>query len=79
MIELMKEKDLDQVVEIEYKSFSRPWSRKYFLNEIANNDLSELYVDIIDGEVVAYGDLWYMFENCDLTKIAVKEEYRKKG
>ncbi len=79
MIELMKEKDLEQVTEIENGSFSKPWSRMYFLNEIANNDLSELYVDVIDGEVVAYADLWYMFENCDLTKIAVKEKYRHKG
>ena len=79
MIELMKEKDLEQVLEIEQKSFSKPWSRQYFLNEMAGNDLSEIYVDIENGEVIAYGDLWYMFENCDLTKIAVKEEYRHKG
>ncbi len=79
MIELLKIEDLDQVVEIENQSFKKPWSRKYFLNEISNNDLSELYVDIVDGEVIAYGDLWFMFENCDLTKIAVKESYRRKG
>ncbi|MBR5342251.1 MAG: tRNA (adenosine(37)-N6)-threonylcarbamoyltransferase complex transferase subunit TsaD [Erysipelotrichaceae bacterium] len=79
MIELMKVEDLDQVVAIENSSFSRPWSRKYFINEINNNDVSEIYVDIEDGEVISYGDLWYMFENCDLTKIAVKKEYRHKG
>ena len=79
MIELMKPEDLDQVMEIENSSFSNPWSRMYFLNEINNSELSEIYVDIIDGEVVSYGDLWYMFENCDLTKIAVKESLRHKG
>jgi N6-L-threonylcarbamoyladenine synthase len=36
-------------------------------------------VDIVDGKVVAYGDLWYMCENCDLTKIAVRRSERKKG
>ena len=79
MIELLKEEDLDQVLEIESDSFANPWSKKNFLSEIANNDLSEIYVDIVDGKVVAYGDLWYMFENCDLTKIAVKRSERKKG
>ena len=79
MIELMKEEDLEQVLQIENDSFSNPWSRKYFLNEIANNDLSELYVEKIDGEVISYGDLWYMFENCDLTKIAVAKNHRNKG
>ncbi|MBQ6216283.1 MAG: tRNA (adenosine(37)-N6)-threonylcarbamoyltransferase complex transferase subunit TsaD [Erysipelotrichaceae bacterium] len=79
MIELLKEEDLDQVLEIESDSFANPWSKKNFLSEIANNDLSEIYVDIVDGKVVAYGDLWYMFENCDLTKIAVRRSERKKG
>ena len=79
MIELLKEEYLDQILEIENSSFADPWSKKYFLNEIANNDLSELYVDVVDGEVVSYGDLWYMFENCDLTKIAVREDQRHKG
>ncbi|MBQ1900564.1 MAG: tRNA (adenosine(37)-N6)-threonylcarbamoyltransferase complex transferase subunit TsaD [Erysipelotrichaceae bacterium] len=79
MIELLKEEDLDQVLEIESDSFANPWSKKNFLSEIANNDLSEIYVDIVDGKVVAYGDLWYMFENCDLTKIAVRRSERNKG
>ena len=55
MIELLKEEDLDQVLEIESDSFANPWSKKNFLSEIANNDLSEIYVDIVDGKVVAYG------------------------
>lgn len=79
MIELMKLEDLDEVVIIENDSFSKPWTRKYFEHEIENNDLSELFVLKQDGQIVAYGDLWYMFENCDLTKIAVKKEYRRKG
>ncbi len=80
MIELMSEKDLDQVVEIENSAFpNNPWSRAYFLKEIRDNDLSEIYVEKQGDEVIAYGDLWFMFENCDLTKIAVKRDYRNKG
>jgi N6-L-threonylcarbamoyladenine synthase len=79
MIELLKDEYLDQVIEIEKESFEKPWSRKNFLSEIANHELSELYVDVIDGKVVSYGDLWYMFENCDLTKIAVRRDMRHKG
>lgn len=79
MIILLKEEYLDQVIEIENSSFEKPWSRKNFLSEIANNDLSELYIDVVDGQVVSYGDLWYMFENCDLTKIAVRPDKRNQG
>ena len=79
MIELMKTEDLDQVLEIENKAFSRPWNRQYFENELSNNELCQLFVYREGGKVIAYGDLWYMFENCDLTKIAVREEYRNRG
>ena len=79
MIELMKISDLDQVVEIENKAFAHPWSRQHFIQEIENSEIRQIFVDREEGEVIAYGDIWYMFENCDLTKIAVKEEYRHKG
>lgn len=79
MIDLMKIEDLDQVVLIEEEAFEKPWTRQYFIKEMDSSDLSELYVIRENGEVIAYGDLWYMFENCDLTKIAVKKEYRHQG
>ncbi|MBP5279888.1 MAG: ribosomal protein S18-alanine N-acetyltransferase [Erysipelotrichaceae bacterium] len=75
----MSLEDLDQVLEIENKSFSRPWSRQYFEQELNNKELCQLFVYREDDRIIAYGDLWYMFENCDLTKIAVREEYRNRG
>lgn len=79
MIELMRVEDLDQVVEIEKKAFDNPWDRNYFLNEIKNNDIGLIFVEKEEDEVIAYGDIWFMFENCDLNKIVVKEEYRHRG
>ena len=79
MIELLNIDDLDQILLIEEEAFDKPWPRRYFLDEINNNEFSEIYVDKEDGEVIAYGDIWYMFENCDITNLAVKKEYRKKG
>ena len=79
MIELMTIEDLDQVELIENESFSQPWNRKYLLHELENNDISDLFVLKENGEVIAYGDIWYMFENCDLTRIAVKKKYRNMG
>ena len=79
MIERMKMEDLDQVIEIEKDSFDHPWDRKYFDNELNDSEIGELYVDVENGEVIAYGELWYMFENCDLTKIVVKRDHRHRG
>ncbi|MBQ6492493.1 MAG: tRNA (adenosine(37)-N6)-threonylcarbamoyltransferase complex transferase subunit TsaD [Erysipelotrichaceae bacterium] len=79
MIALLKMEDLDQVEEIEKSSFVNPWNRQYLAKEISDNEIGEIYADVEDGVVIAYGDIWYMFENCDLTRIAVREEYRHKG
>jgi len=79
MIKLMSIEDLDQVLAIENDSFPNPWNRSYFIHELEKNDISELYVLVENDEVIAYGDIWYMFENCDLTNIAVKRQYRNKG
>ena len=79
MIELLKVNDIDEIVEIENKSFLKPWSKKYFIHEIESNDVAEIYVIRNDDEIIGYADIWYLFENCDLTKIAVKERYRRKG
>lgn len=79
MIELMTLEDLDEVLQIENDSFPNPWKRQHFIHELKNNDLCELYVLKENDEIIAYGDIWYMFENCDLTNIAVKKQYRRKG
>ena len=79
MIELMTIEDLDQVLEMENKAFPNPWNRGYFVHEIKENDISLVFVEKENDEVIAYGDIWIMFENCDLNKIVVKENYRHRG
>ena len=56
MIELMSKADLDEVLAIENASFSHPWNRQYFIKEIENSDISELYVLKENGEI----------ESCDI-------------
>ncbi|MBQ6559393.1 MAG: tRNA (adenosine(37)-N6)-threonylcarbamoyltransferase complex transferase subunit TsaD [Erysipelotrichaceae bacterium] len=75
----MKKEDLDEIVIIENEAFTKPWDRDYFIHEIDENEFSELYVYRVDNEIIGYVDLWYMFENCDLTKIAIKRDFRHHG
>lgn len=79
MIELMKLEDLAQVLEIENSCFEDAWSEKYFIDELNNNELCRLFVEKRNDEIVAYGSMWLMFENCDIVKIAVKKEYQRQG
>lgn len=78
MIELMKTEDLDEVLAIEEELFSSPWHLDNFKNELSN-ELGKIYVDKIDGHVISYGNMWLMFENCDINKIAVKKELQHQG
>ena len=79
MITMMKAEDLDEILAIESEAFSHPWNGDCFLSEMNGKNFGEVYVDRIDGHVVSYGNIRYMFENCDLTRIGVKKELRHRG
>jgi ribosomal-protein-alanine N-acetyltransferase len=75
----MKTEDLDDVLEIEKASFTTPWSRNAFLNELRDNQFAHYIVGEKDGTVVCYGGMWIIINEAHVTNIAVKPEYRGKG
>ncbi|MRX72761.1 ribosomal-protein-alanine N-acetyltransferase [Bacillus lacus] len=71
--------DIDAVYEIEHLSFSLPWKKESFYNELTNN-LFATYFVAIDGEkVIGYCGLWVVMEHAQITNIAVLPTYRGKG
>lgn len=79
MIRKMIQTDLDAVNAIEMQAFQDPWSKQDFINELENNPYSCIYVKEINGEVVAYVDLWIAYENAEIANIAVKKEFLHQG
>lgn len=80
IIEKMRFEDIKDVVEIENEAFSyEPWKEKNFIDELNNEELSEMFVVKENDELIGYAGLWYMFENCDLITLAVKDSCRSKG
>ena len=77
-IELMKKEDIETVAELEKQLFSDPWPKHFFLQEL-ENEFAEYYVLKKDGEIAGYAGMWQMFENCDLTNIAIREDYQGRG
>ncbi|MFC7787285.1 MULTISPECIES: ribosomal protein S18-alanine N-acetyltransferase [unclassified Rossellomorea] len=78
-IRFMTVDDLDAVMDIEMKSFSIPWSRDAFLNEIEHNHLST-YLVVEDGDHVAgYCGVWLVVDEAHITNVAVLPEYRGQG
>ena len=75
----MIQTDLDAVNAIEMQAFQDPWSKQDFINELESNPYSCIYVKEINGEVVAYVDLWIAYENAEIANIAVKKEFLHQG
>ena len=72
----MQEQHLDQVVQIELATFSRPWSRQSFLDELKNQFARYLVGITAKGQVAGYGGMWLIFEDAQITNVAVSPDMR---
>lgn len=78
-IQPMTVDDLDQVMEIERKSFISPWSREAFTNELRKNRFAHYLVAKAGDKVIAYGGMWFILDEAHITNIAVHPDYRGRG
>ena len=76
--ELMKKEDIEEISKLERELFSDPWPAHFFYEEL-DNAFATYYVMKKEEEIIGYAGMWQMFENCDLTNIAVRKEYQGKG
>ena len=78
-IELMSDEDLSQVMKIEYKSFSSPWSRHSFIRDINENPYSLYLAAYNKDKLVGYIGGWMIIDELHITNLAVDPDYRKQG
>ena len=69
---------LDQILEIENLSFSAPWSRTGFLQEL-ENPVAQLWALICDRVLLGYLSFWAVREEMQLLDLAVRPRYRSRG
>ena len=78
----MTVQDIPQVVEIEKKCFSTPWSEYAFTCELSDNQLAR-YLIVTDKEeplkVMGYGGMWLICDEAHITNIAITPAYRGLG
>jgi ribosomal-protein-alanine N-acetyltransferase len=74
----MKEEDIDQILVIEHASFTTPWSREAFYNEINNNKFAVYIVIEDNNEIVGYCGAWIVIDEAHVTNVAILPEYRGK-
>jgi [ribosomal protein S18]-alanine N-acetyltransferase len=78
-IRKMKEDDILAVTSIEMGAFSSPWPEKEIRYELKENPVAEIYVAVVEDEVVGYIDFMITFNSATINRLAVNESYRKNG
>ncbi|WP_282142482.1 ribosomal protein S18-alanine N-acetyltransferase [Cytobacillus oceanisediminis] len=72
----MNEEDIDDVLEIEHKSFATPWSREAFFNELTQNQFALYIVLEEENKVIGYCGAWIVVDEAHITNVALLPEYR---
>lgn len=70
---------IDDIMVVENLSFSVPWSKGAFLEEIENNKFARYIVAKVDGKAVGYAGMWKVIDEGHITNIAVHPEFRHAG
>jgi ribosomal-protein-alanine N-acetyltransferase len=78
LIRKMAHRDLDDVVAIEDKVFTDPWSYNSFKSDIYN-DMAHPVVAVFDEEVIGYACIYIVAGEVQIGNIAVAPEFRKRG
>lgn len=77
-IDLMKEEDIDEVLEISSLSFSVSWSKESYIQELSN-PVAKYFIAKLDGKVVGFAGTWIILDEAHITNIAVHPNCRKQG
>ena len=64
---------------VERLSFTIPWSKEAFIEEVTNNKFARYIVAKMNGQTVGYAGLWKVFDEGHITNVAVHPEYRRNG
>ncbi|WP_090795276.1 ribosomal protein S18-alanine N-acetyltransferase [Pelagirhabdus alkalitolerans] len=75
----MDRKDIDAVEMIERETFSTPWSREIYLKEIEENKFAYYFVIEEDQEIVGFCGVWFVFDDAQITNLAIDKRHRNKG
>lgn len=78
VIREMSEEDIEGVLTVERESFSTPWTKRLFYDELLNPH-TIYFICCFDGTVAGYGGMWHVLDEGQITNIAVKKEFRRRG
>ncbi len=71
--------DVDQVVALEKRLFTPPWSRASFLAELDERPYSLSLVAMDEATLIGYMVVYFIFEEAHLANLAIAPEYQHRG
>ena len=74
----MKIEDIDQIMVVEHESFTVPWSKEAFYNELTKNEFALYTVLEVDDKLVGYCGVWIVIDEAHITNIAILPGFRGK-
>lgn len=74
----LKKEHLDDICKLEKECFSLPWSREMFVGEIEKECAHYFAAEDYNGRAVAYGGFFCVYEDAEITNIAVLPEMQNR-
>lgn len=75
----MKESDIEAVMYIDMLSFPKPWPENIYYEELRNNKYATYFVAVVDNEIVGFCGAWMVFDEAQITNIAIDPSHRGMG
>lgn len=76
VIRKMNMEDLNAVHFVERSSFTQPWPKEIFYEEMVRNKHAHYHVVELDNEIIGYAGLWIVADDAQITNIAINPAYR---
>jgi len=71
--------DFNAIMEIENRAFLYPYPIDLFIYDFQHHPYSEYYKLILDNTIIGYFAIWIIFEDVQITTIAVHPNYQGRG
>lgn len=71
--------DLSSVVSLEQECFISPWANDLLFVELFVSQFNHYYVLELDNKIIGFAGISVIFDECDIRKICIANEYRRNG
>lgn len=75
-IRKMTTSDIDGVLSVDAACFPVAWTRETYTLEVTDNSYASYFVIECDGEIIGFIGTWLIFDDAQITNIAILPKYR---